>query len=106
LYYLDLVVDASVDEGVNGCCIRSITSTSIDNCLQIGDFILSINHENMRKISNSHACSIIQRVSLIESDIRYSSIRFLSLFRIVFILGDEAKQFKDQMLELQLIPSE
>jgi len=82
-YYLDLVVDASVDEGVNGCYIRSITSTTIDNCLQPGDFIVSINHESMRKISNAQARSIIRRASLIESDIRYSFIK--SLFYLINI---------------------
>jgi len=35
------------------------------------DFILSINNENMRKISNAQARAIIRRASLIGSDIRY-----------------------------------
>ena len=70
LFRLDLVVDASIDEGVNGCCIRSITTTSTDICLKSDDFILSMNNENMRKISNAQARSIIRRASLIGSDIR------------------------------------
>ena len=70
LSFVDLVVDASVDEGVNGCCITSITSTSIDHCLEPGDFLISINHENMRKISNEQATAIIQRAASIGSDIR------------------------------------
>lgn len=68
--YLGLVVDASVDDGVNGCCIRSIVSTPDNTCLQTGDFILSINNENMRKISNAKARAIIRRASLVGSDIR------------------------------------
>ncbi len=80
---LDLVVDASIDEGVNGCCISSITSTSIDNYLQPGDFIISLNHENMRKISNAQARAIIRRAALIGSDIRYYE---QSLFLMFFLL--------------------
>jgi multiple PDZ domain protein len=79
---LDLVVDASIDEGVNGCCISSITSTSIDNYLQPGDFIVSLNHENMRKISNAQARAIIRRAALIGSDIRYYE---QSLFLMFFL---------------------
>jgi len=77
---LDLVVDASIDEGVNGCCISSITSTSIDNYLQPGDFIVSLNHENMRKISNAQARAIIRRAALIGSDIRYYELSFFLMF--------------------------
>ena len=67
---LDLIVDASVDEGVNGCCITSITSTSIDHCLEVGDFLISINQENMRKITDIQAAAIIQNAAAIESDIK------------------------------------
>ncbi|CAF4646124.1 unnamed protein product [Rotaria sp. Silwood1] len=90
---LGLTVDASVDEGVNGCYIRSIAS--INTCLQAGDFIVSINNENMKKISNAQARSIIRRASLIGSDIS-----------VIFIAGEEAKQYKDQIVDSQLTPSE
>ncbi len=109
---LDLVVDASIDEGVNGCCISSITSTSIDNYLQPGDFIISLNHENMRKISNAQARAIIRRAALIGSDIRYYEQSLFLMFcyslhfSIIFILGEEAKQFKEQALDPQLNQSE
>lgn len=78
-YYLGLVVDASVDEGVNGCCIRSIASASNNTCLKPGDFILSINNESMRKISNAQARVIIRRAALIGSDIRYVHTHKLSV---------------------------
>lgn len=68
---LDLTVDASIDHGINGCCVRSITSTAIDNCLKADDFLTSINNENMRKISNAQARAIIRRAALVGSDIRY-----------------------------------
>ncbi|CAF3059816.1 unnamed protein product [Rotaria socialis] len=92
---LGLVLDASVDDGVNGCYVRSINLTSNNIYLQPGDFILSINNENMRKISNAQARAIIRRASLIGSDIG-----------IIYIVGEEAKQFKDQILDSQLIPLE
>ncbi|CAF4656488.1 unnamed protein product [Rotaria sp. Silwood1] len=99
---LGLVVDAYVDEGVNGCLIRSITpTTTITNQhgLRPGDYISSINNENMKKISNAQARSIIRRASLIGSDIS-----------VIFIPGDEAKQFKIHTLDPQAtsspIPSE
>lgn len=60
-----------MDAGINGCYIQSMTSTLINTCLKPGDFILSINNENMRKISNAQARAIIRRASLIGSDIRY-----------------------------------
>lgn len=71
---LGLVVDAYVDEGVNGCYVRSIASTTTtlthQQILRPGDYILSINNENMKKISNAQARSVIRRASLIGSDIR------------------------------------
>lgn len=70
-------MDAYVDEGVNGCFIRSIapTSTATNQYgLRTGDYILSINNESMKKISNAQARSIIRRASLIGSDIKYVSI--------------------------------
>lgn len=69
-FCLDLIVDASVDEGVNGCCITSITSTSIDHCLELGDFLVSINEESMRQITNAQAEAIIQNATVIGSDIK------------------------------------
>jgi hypothetical protein len=66
---LGLVVDTSIDEGVNGCCVRSITAM-FQHILKPGDYVLSINNENMRKISNAQARSIIRRASLIGSDIK------------------------------------
>jgi hypothetical protein len=83
--YLDLVVDASVDNGVNGCYIHSITSTPMNTYLKPTDFILSINNENMRKISNAQARAIIRRASLIGSDIRYIYQMFSSFYAEIFL---------------------
>jgi len=47
---------------------------------------LSINNENMRKISNAQARAIIRRASLIGSDIRYIYIEcFLLLYAEIFL---------------------
>lgn len=67
---LGLAVDPAVDAGVNGCCVRSIADPSICPRLKPGDFILAINNENMRKINNAQARSILRRAALIRSDIR------------------------------------
>ncbi|UJR25101.1 hypothetical protein I4U23_006461 [Adineta vaga] len=94
---LGLLVDAYVDEGVNGCYVRSITPTSTltnQHGLRSGDYILSINNENMKKISNAQARSIIRRASLIGSDIS-----------VIFVPGDDAKQFKDHTLDPQTTSS-
>ncbi|CAF1001759.1 unnamed protein product, partial [Adineta ricciae] len=94
---LGLVVDAYIDEGVNGCYVRSIAPTSTltsQHGLRPGDYILSINNENMRKISNAQARSIIRRASLVGSDIS-----------VIFIPGDDAKQFKDHTLDPQTTSS-
>ena len=65
-----LIVDATVDGGVNGCYIRSVSQTPLCNCLKVGDFIVSLNNERMRKINNAQARAIIRQASLIGSDIR------------------------------------
>ncbi len=49
------------------------------------DFILSINNENMRKISNAQARAIIRRASLIGSDIRYIKCFLLFMLRFFFV---------------------
>ena len=79
------MVDANVDDGVNGCCIQSIASPSMDIYLKQGDFILSVNNENMRKISNAQARTIIRRASLIGSDIRYTRLSFICVYISFFV---------------------
>jgi hypothetical protein len=49
----------------------------------------------MKKISNAQARAIIRRAALIGSDIT-----------IIFILGEEAKQFKQHTLDPQITQSE
>ena len=69
---LGIQVDCDRDEGVNGCMVSNITQDSAverDARLNLGDFILSLNNENMRKISNATAKAILKRASLTSSDI-------------------------------------
>ncbi|CAF0749667.1 unnamed protein product, partial [Didymodactylos carnosus] len=83
---LGLIVDAYIDEGVNGCIIKSIMPSEYG--LKAGDYILSINNENMKKISNAQAKSVVRRASLMGSDIS-----------IVYIPSDEANLFREYTLE-------
>jgi len=92
---LGLIVDATVDGGVNGCYIRSVSQTPVCNCLKVGDFIVSLNNERMRKINNAQARAIIRQASLIGSDIS-----------LVFIPGDEAKKYKADIRDVPSINSE
>ncbi|UJR23757.1 hypothetical protein I4U23_026734 [Adineta vaga] len=90
---LNLIVDPRIDNGINGCCIQSLTS--MDTGLHPGDFIVSISNENMRQISNAQACAIIRRASLIRSDIS-----------IIFICGIAARNYREQLLISQEVPSD
>lgn len=69
---LGIQVDCEWDEGVNGCVVKGITTDSAverDARLKVGDFILALNNENMRKITNATAKAILKRASLTSSDI-------------------------------------
>jgi multiple PDZ domain protein len=67
-----ITVDA-VDQAAHGCVLRTITPSGAvgkDGRLRSGDLITSINHENMRHISNAQGRAIIRRASLLVTDIR------------------------------------
>ena len=69
---LGLIVDSNYEEGVNGCVVKEIKENSIvkrDNRLRTGDYIRSVNNENMKKITNSIAKSILKRAALVSNDI-------------------------------------
>jgi hypothetical protein len=71
---LGLSVDSNHDEGQNGCKIVKITENSAahrDGRLAIGDYILAVNNENMRNITNATAKSVLKRASLVSTDIMY-----------------------------------
>ena len=62
----------SVDKGINGCLVKSMTDGAIakDGRIKVGDFIITVNNESMRNISNAQARAIIRRASLLGIDIR------------------------------------
>lgn len=65
-------VDCSIDEGMNGCCVLKIEPNSAcarDGRLKCGDYLLSVNNEQMRHLSNSSARAILTRASLISNDV-------------------------------------
>lgn len=65
-------VDCSVDEGINGCVIKKIEPNSAcakDGRLKVGDYLLSVNNEKMRILTNSSARAILNRASLTSKDV-------------------------------------
>lgn len=63
----------TVDRGVNGCLVKTITkggAVDKDGHLQVGDYIVSINNESLRHITNAQARAILRRTSLLSTDIR------------------------------------
>lgn len=66
------MVDCSIDEGINGCIIKKIETNSAcakDGRLKVGDYLLSVNNENMRILTNSSARAILNRASLTSKDV-------------------------------------
>lgn len=70
-FYVGMTVE-SVDKGINGCVVKSITVGAVgkDGRIQVGDFIISVNNESMRRITNAQARAILRRASLLGTDIR------------------------------------
>ncbi|GAB1610664.1 hypothetical protein Ahia01_001352700 [Argonauta hians] len=75
-YHLGVTVDA-VDKGINGCVVKSISPEGAvyrDGRIAAGDYIVSINNENMRRITNAQSRAILRRASLLGMDISISYI--------------------------------
>jgi hypothetical protein len=65
-------VDCQVDEGINGCQVLQIDPISAcgkDKRIRIGDYLLYVNNEQMRNLSNSSAKAILNRASLTSTDV-------------------------------------
>ncbi len=65
-------VDCFIDHGVNGCAILKIDQNSAcfkDKRLNCGDYLLSVNNEQTRNLTNSSARAILNRASLTSSDV-------------------------------------
>jgi len=60
------------DKGINGCLVKTLLPTGVigmDGRVQLGDYVMSINNESLRNITQSQARSILKRASLIGADI-------------------------------------
>ena len=65
-------VDCFIDHGINGCVILKLDAESAcakDKRLGCGDYLLSVNNEQMRNVTNSSAKAILKRASLSSSDV-------------------------------------
>ena len=83
------VVDCYADEGVNGCIIIKIEKSSAcykDSRLNVGDYLLSVNNEQMKNLTNSSARAILNRATLTSSE-------FIS---ITYIPAKDALNYIDQ----------
>lgn len=73
---LGITVDA-IDKGVNGCVVKSISPNGAigrDGRIAVGDYIVSINNESMRRITNAQSRAILRRASLLGIDINITYI--------------------------------
>jgi multiple PDZ domain protein len=64
----------SVDKGVNGMLVVAIAGGGCiahDGRIIPGDYLLSVNNESLRKVTNSQARAILRRTQLLSTDIRY-----------------------------------
>lgn len=65
---LGIVVDAEIDKGINGCVVKSICSKKAigrDGRVQVGDYLVKINTESLRNVTNAQAKAILKRTNLI-----------------------------------------
>lgn len=61
-------MDPSVDKGINGCLVKSISRTGAigrDGRVKVGDLIVKVNTETLRGVTNSQARAILKRTNLI-----------------------------------------
>ncbi|CAJ0565111.1 unnamed protein product, partial [Mesorhabditis spiculigera] len=85
---LGITVDAERDKGVNGCVVKSICGKKAiarDGRLQVGDYIVKINHEPLRNSTSSQARAILKRTNLVGTNCT-----------IIYITGADAKIWKER----------
>ena len=61
-----------VDKGVNGVPVKSVTRGSAvhrDGSIKAGDYIVSVNNETMRNVTQAQAKAVLRRCQLISTDI-------------------------------------
>ena len=67
ILFSGVTVDA-VDRGVNGCVVKTIIPTGAignDGRIQVGDYLVTVNNETLRRVTNAQARSILRRASLL-----------------------------------------
>lgn len=72
-FFSGISVD-SVDRGVNGMLVVLVVpggAVARDGHIHPGDYLVSVNHETLRKVTNSQARAILRRAQLLSTDIRY-----------------------------------
>ncbi|XP_056019682.1 multiple PDZ domain protein-like isoform X12 [Ostrea edulis] len=73
---LGLTVEA-VEKGANGCTVKALNPSGAvgkDGRIQLGDYVVAVNNESMRRITNAQARAIIRRASLQGLDMSVSYI--------------------------------
>jgi len=64
-----MIVEA-VDGAVNGCVVLSVTENEAvhrDGRLHVGDFVVCVNAESLRRVTNAQARAILRRSSMLSS---------------------------------------
>lgn len=62
-----------IDDAINGCLIKTIPvggAVFEDGRLSIGDYLIKINHENLRRVTVAKAQTVLKRAELMGSDVR------------------------------------
>ncbi|GLH01326.1 Inactivation-no-after-potential D protein [Gryllus bimaculatus] len=81
----------SVDKGVNGMLVVAVVSGGAiakDGRIVPGDYLLSLNNESLRKVTNSQARAILRRAQLLSTDIS-----------VTYIPGEAATAYRKSLLE-------
>lgn len=74
---MGIVVEPTTNNGANGCVVKVIVANeavAMDGRIQVGDLIVAINNETMRRVTNAQARAILRRASLMAMDIRWAVV--------------------------------
>ncbi|VBB33039.1 unnamed protein product, partial [Acanthocheilonema viteae] len=85
---LGIVLNAEIDKGINGCQVKSICSKKAigrDGRVQVNDYIVKVNMESLRNVTNSQARAILKRTNLIGTQCN-----------ITYITASDAKIWKEK----------
>jgi len=61
-----------VDGGINGCIVRSVTENEAiakDGQVHVGDFVVRVNDESLRRVTSAQARAILRRLSMLSSSV-------------------------------------